>query len=104
MDIEEPEIRPIPKYSFLTGPDYRMRHHVIYSHPYQLIFEVMISDPAITFPLLPASHYQKISEEPDLWMCLIYPSDIDFTEDELHAEFGQVIDWYMGDNPNATLE
>lgn len=89
------ELCPIPKYSFLTGPAYRKRHRVIYSHPYQFIFEILISDPAKVLPQLPASHYRKISEAPALWMCLIYPTDLDLTPEELGAELDGVIDWFM---------
>lgn len=92
-----PEVNPIPKYSFLTGPGYRRRHRVIYSHPLQLIFEVMVNDPAEALPHLPTSYYRQISEKPHLWMCLIYPLDIDSTEEELKCELAQVIDWYMSE-------
>lgn len=92
----EQVVNLIPKYSFLTGPGYRKRHHVIYSHPYQLIFEVLINAPKEA-PNLQESHYRKISEKPDLWMCLIYPSDIDFTEEELKTELDEVIEWYMSE-------
>lgn len=49
------DIRPIPRYSFLTGPEYHHRYRVIYSHPYQLIFEVLMTDPTETLPDLPVS-------------------------------------------------
>lgn len=91
------KVNPIPKYSFLTGPGYRRRHCVIYSHPLQLIFEVLVNDPAETLPHLPASCYRQISEKPNLWMCLIYPPNIDATEEELSTELSQVIDWYMSE-------
>lgn len=88
------EVRPIPKYSFLSGPEYHRRYRVIYSHPYQLIFEVMMTDPADTLPDLPDSFYRKLSDSPSLWMCLIYPAALDFPEAALEKEFDQVIDWY----------
>lgn len=88
------EVRPIPKYSFLTGPEYHHRHRVIYSHPYQLIFEVMMTDPAETLPDLSDSFYRKLSDSPSLWMCLIYPAALDFPAAELDSEFDQVIEWY----------
>lgn len=88
------EVRPIPKYSFLTGPEYHRRYRVIYSHPYQLIFEVMMTDPLDTLPDLPDSFYRKLSDSPSLWMCLIYPVALDFPEAALEKEFDQVIDWY----------
>lgn len=96
-DNPEQEVNPIPKYSFLTGPGYRRRQNVIYSHPYQLIFEVLSNDPSEILPHLPASHYQRISDKPDLWMCLIYPSNIDLTEEELRMELDEVTEWYMSE-------
>lgn len=88
------DIRPIPRYSFLTGPEYHHRYRVIYSHPYQLIFEVLMTDPTETLPDLPVSFYRKLSDSPSLWMCLIYPVALDFPAQELENEFDQVIDWY----------
>lgn len=96
-DEVEQEIRPIPQYSFLMGPGYRKRHHVIYSHPLQLIFEVLNNDPAEALPHLPDSYYRKISEHPDLWMCLIYPLYADFTEEDLNAELDRVVEWFMSE-------
>lgn len=90
----EQEVRPIPRYSFLAGPEYCHRYRVIYSHPYQLIFEILMTDPAETLPGLSTAFYRKISDTPPLWMCLIYPADLDFSSQELDEEFRQAIDWF----------